>query len=117
LSKIQEAKDTPKVQMLDAPERPEVKSYPPRMLIMVGCLGLSLLFACGWVIAAEQWRATEESDSCKRLVCEISDAFWDHPIWRSRQVLGVRKMSGRMAQRWKRVAARQTQSSNPAGAD
>jgi capsule polysaccharide export protein KpsE/RkpR len=117
MSKIQEAKDTPKAQMLDVPERPEVKSFPPRVPIMMGCLALSLLFACGWVIAAEQWRAIEESDPGKRLVCEIAGAVQRHPIWSSKQVLKVRGVSGSMAQRWKRLAARRTESSYPAGAD
>jgi capsule polysaccharide export protein KpsE/RkpR len=117
LSKIEEAKDTPKVQMLDLPERPEIKSFPPRTLILAGCLGLSLLFACGWVIAFEQWHEIEDGDPGKRLVREMAGTIRRHPIWSSKQALQVRSISGAMAHRWKKLAARRTQSSNAAEAD
>src|SRR6185312_8644126 len=43
LAKVQEAKETPSVKVLDPPNIPEKKSYPPRLLVMV--LGTMLSMA------------------------------------------------------------------------
>ncbi len=93
MSKIQEAKDTPKVQMLDSPERPEIKSFPPRALIVLGSLIIAFVFGCGWVIASEQWHGIEETDSGKQLVIEVVNTIRMQPIWSSRPVLKFRQFS------------------------
>ena len=46
LAKVQEAKEIPSVKVLDSPNVPERKSFPPRTLITL--LGAALAFSCGW---------------------------------------------------------------------
>lgn len=99
MSKIQEAKDTPKVQVLDAPENPEVKSYPSRALIAAISLAISFGFACGWLMARERWNAVAADSSGKRLVLEIVDTLQSHRVWNSRLVCGVRKTGISVANR------------------
>lgn len=108
MSKIEEAKDTPKVQMLDVPECPEVKSFPPRTLIVIGCALLSLLFAAGWVIATEHWFAIDEGDSGKRLVYEIVRTIKGHPWWNSKRALRVRAAGGRVGRRFAQLRSRRS---------
>jgi capsule polysaccharide export protein KpsE/RkpR len=117
MSKIEEAKDTPKVQMLDDPEVPEVKSFPPRLLIVMSSVGLSLLFAAGWVIAAEWWLAIEDEDSGKRLVIEVVRTTRQHRMWHSNGALRVRAISGRVATRFKRLGVRRNGPGETVAAD
>src|SRR6202042_3372319 len=55
LAKVQEAKETPSVKVLDPANVPERKSYPPRLLIVL--LGTFLVVAVSlvWVLGAKQW--------------------------------------------------------------
>ncbi|HLZ41964.1 MAG TPA: Wzz/FepE/Etk N-terminal domain-containing protein [Candidatus Sulfotelmatobacter sp.] len=71
LAKVEEAKEIPTVKVLDVPQVPEHKSFPPRLLIMfIGtCLALGLTGI--WILAAEHWYATAEHDPGKRLAQEI----------------------------------------------
>jgi uncharacterized protein involved in exopolysaccharide biosynthesis len=49
-AKLQEAKDVPIVSVLDPPNYPERKSYPPRLIIMIaGCIA-GWLFAAVWIL-------------------------------------------------------------------
>lgn len=92
MSKIQEAKDTPKVQMLDVPELPEVKSFPPRILIIFGCGLLSIVFAGAWLVVEEQWAGIAEDNRGKLLVVEVARSVRRHPFWQNKGVLKARKV-------------------------
>jgi len=52
VAKVQEAKEIPSVKILDKPDFPEKKSYPPRLLIMI--IGSVVFFMIGlvWVIGS-----------------------------------------------------------------
>jgi uncharacterized protein involved in exopolysaccharide biosynthesis len=68
-AKIQEAKETPTVNVLDAALLPETKSFPPRGAItIVGCF-LAFLFAALFVITAAMWNGSESPE--KQLAAEI----------------------------------------------
>lgn len=97
MSKIQEAKDTPKVQMLDVPERPEVKSFPPRTMIVLACVLLSLCFASGWVIAQDKWETIDPLNPGKQLAEEVSRTIRGHAVWTSAPVRGAARFGRRAA--------------------
>jgi uncharacterized protein involved in exopolysaccharide biosynthesis len=61
-AKVEEAKETPSVKVLDPPDFPEKKSFPPRFLIMF--FGMLLAFSAGttWLLAREAWEATDPTD-------------------------------------------------------
>jgi uncharacterized protein involved in exopolysaccharide biosynthesis len=69
LAKIQEAKETPTVNVLDAALLPETKSYPPRTLITIVGTFLSFLFGGVFVICAAMWKESESPE--KQLATEI----------------------------------------------
>ncbi len=75
LAKVEEAKETPSVKVLDPAQVPEKKSFPPRLLIMF--VGTFLVFSMSvvWVLGAEQWRATDPSDPRKILAKEVAAAL------------------------------------------
>ena len=71
LAKVQEAKETPSVKVLDAARIPERKSFPPRTLITVlmafSFLGVAVL----WVFARTQWDETDSQDPGKLFAQEV----------------------------------------------
>jgi uncharacterized protein involved in exopolysaccharide biosynthesis len=55
LAKVQEAKETPSVKVLDHPEIPETKSFPPRMQIIAAGTVCSLALGVIWVFGTTRW--------------------------------------------------------------
>jgi uncharacterized protein involved in exopolysaccharide biosynthesis len=71
LAKVEEAREIPSVKVLDPPEVPQKKSFPPRLPIMI--LGTTLAFMGGlvWVLGQAAWEATETADPRKALATEV----------------------------------------------
>jgi capsule polysaccharide export protein KpsE/RkpR len=55
LAKVQEAKETPSVKVLDAAQLPEKKSFPPRLLIMFLGMLFSVMIGAVWVLGKAGW--------------------------------------------------------------
>lgn len=60
-AKIQEAKDTPTVQILDVAKPPEKKSRPKRLIILAIAAGLSVVFSMLYASAAEHLEQLRET--------------------------------------------------------
>jgi uncharacterized protein involved in exopolysaccharide biosynthesis len=71
LTKVQEAKEIPSVKVLDPPEVPEKRSFPPRLLIMSLGTMLALVGGVAWILASAAWEATEPSDPRKAVAMEV----------------------------------------------
>jgi uncharacterized protein involved in exopolysaccharide biosynthesis len=71
LAKVQEAKETPSVKVLDPAEVPERRSYPPRMLITILGTCLSMLGGMTWIFMAARWREIGKQDPRKVLAREV----------------------------------------------
>ncbi|MGE5111011.1 MAG: lipopolysaccharide biosynthesis protein, partial [Acidobacteriaceae bacterium] len=67
LAKVQEAKDIPSVRMLDEPNLPERKAFPPRTLIAI----LGAFLGCGVALAWTLWNSLDPLDSKRELVDQI----------------------------------------------
>jgi capsule polysaccharide export protein KpsE/RkpR len=94
LAKVQEAKETPSVKVLDPARVPERKSFPPRLVIMF--LGAFLAFAMSvvWVMGAARWEETDPQDPRKMLAQEVAAtvrarASWARKHWASRNGAGA----------------------------
>ena len=88
LAKVEEAKETPSVKVLDPAQVPERKSFPPRLLIMF--LGTFLVFSLSvvWVLGKEQWRATDPADPRKILASEVVETLRARAHWFSQNGTG-----------------------------
>ena len=88
LAKVQEAKETPSVKILDPGTIPERKSFPPRLLIMF--LGTFLVFSTSvvWVLGENQWRAVGPDDPRKIFAKEIIATLKARAHWFSRNGAG-----------------------------
>jgi uncharacterized protein involved in exopolysaccharide biosynthesis len=71
VAKVQEAKEIPTVKVLDSPNVPEKKSFPPRSLIMLLGTGLAFATATTWVFGKTTWERTDASDPRKVLAQEV----------------------------------------------
>jgi uncharacterized protein involved in exopolysaccharide biosynthesis len=71
MAKVQEAKEIPTVKVLDQPNIPGKKSFPPRLVIML--LGTAFAFglATTWVFARTGWDQTDANDPTKALAQEV----------------------------------------------
>jgi capsule polysaccharide export protein KpsE/RkpR len=81
LAKVQEAKETPSVKVLDPARIPEKKSFPPRLVIMF--LGTFLVCAVSvvWVLGSARWEETGPQDPRKVLLQEVAGAVRARIPW------------------------------------
>ena len=84
LAKVQEAKETPSVKVLDPAAVPERKSFPPRSPIMF--LGTFLVFALSvvWVLGAARWEEVDAQDARKVFVQEVAGKLKSQTLWAPR---------------------------------
>jgi uncharacterized protein involved in exopolysaccharide biosynthesis len=105
LAKVQEAKEIPSVRVLDAPNIPEKKSFPPRLLILVMGMAFALTAASTWVFGKTAWDQTDSSDPRKLFAREVF-ATATMPIQNFRQN-GAGEIAGEeKPQRWFRSRGR-----------
>jgi len=71
LAKVQEAKETPSVKILDAASLPERKSFPPRTMIALLGAFLAAGAAVMMVVARSNWEQTDAKDPGKVLAQEM----------------------------------------------
>lgn len=71
LAKVEEAKEIPIVKVLDAPNIPERKAFPPRLLIICSVGFLSLAVGIVWLLGTERWMHMDPQDPAKLLAGEI----------------------------------------------
>jgi capsule polysaccharide export protein KpsE/RkpR len=71
LAKVQEAKETPSVKILDFAKVPERKSYPPRFEIVVMCTTLSAIASGLWFLGQAHWATVDEHHPGKVLAFEV----------------------------------------------
>ena len=71
LAKVQEAKETPSVKVLDAASVPERKSFPPRLVIIFLCAFLACAGSGVWVLGRARWDEADPGDPRKVLATEV----------------------------------------------
>jgi capsule polysaccharide export protein KpsE/RkpR len=101
LSRIQEAKEIPTVNAIDAANLPERKSWPPRALVVVGLSLVFLVAASVWIVGAAHWRRIDPEDPGKRLMTEISSVMSEHA-----RALSHHSTVRRVSSAWHRIARR-----------
>ena len=81
LAKVAEAKEIPSVKILDVPEVPETKSFPPRLLMVVLGGLLSSAGALLWVSGQSRWQEVDAADPHKLLLQDVLRAVHPHMPW------------------------------------
>jgi uncharacterized protein involved in exopolysaccharide biosynthesis len=71
LAKVQEAKETPVVRVLDAAKVPDHKAFPSRLLIILIGTCASIVAGVMWSAGRERWHEIDDSDARKVFVAEV----------------------------------------------
>jgi len=74
ISKFQEAKEVPSVKVLDPPEIPEKKVFPPRTLLTLLGAVLAFLVGAASIIANDHWASIDPRDPGKILVLNMVES-------------------------------------------
>ena len=92
LAKVEEARETPSVKVLDEGDVPERKSFPPRTVLVL--FGTGFVFVCGvaWLLAASRWHEIDPRDSRKILAQDVFRTF------RAR----MNEIAGKVSRKWRR---------------
>jgi len=104
LAKVQEAKETPSVKMIDPPNIPEKKSFPPRLEIMLLGTVLATFLGVAWTFARATWDKTDPQDPHKVLAMEVYQTTRAHFPWTSHNGFSVGAASRRL---WSQLRRRQ----------
>jgi len=89
LAKVQEAKETPSVKVLDPGTIPEKKSFPPRLLVMFLGTLLAVSLCVVWVVGADRWNQADPQDPRKLLAQEVAATLKARTPWASRNGAGA----------------------------
>ncbi len=89
LAKVQEAKETPSVKVLDPARIPERKSFPPRLVIMFLGTFLASALSVVWVLGSARWEEVDAGDPRKVLAKEVAGALKAQLPWASRNGAGA----------------------------
>jgi uncharacterized protein involved in exopolysaccharide biosynthesis len=75
MARIEEAKDTPVVRVIDTPGIPEKKSFPPRLLLTGIATLLAFAFASAFILFRENWVKVDVNDPRRRLADAVAARF------------------------------------------
>jgi len=80
LAKVQEAKDIPTVKPLDLPQVPEIKSFPPRKVIVLLCTLFAFAFGLLVAVARSERRIAESPmmELCGEIIADLKSLR--HPL-------------------------------------
>jgi uncharacterized protein involved in exopolysaccharide biosynthesis len=84
LAKVQEAKETPSVKVLDPARVPEKKSSPHRLQIILLGTFLGSALSVMWVMGSARWQEFDPKDPRKVLVEEVAGTLKARVPWASR---------------------------------
>jgi uncharacterized protein involved in exopolysaccharide biosynthesis len=88
-AKIQEAKDTPTIQVLDVAKLPEKKSRPKRLIILAIAGGLSVILSMLYAAAFEHFQGLKETrpgewETLRKSTSQVQQDFtsaWQKTRW------------------------------------
>jgi uncharacterized protein involved in exopolysaccharide biosynthesis len=111
LAKVEEAKVTPSVKVLDPAKIPERKSFPPRLAIMSLGAFFFLTASVLWVLAGTRWHAVDPADPRKVFFEEVAGTLKARAPWASRNGDGPGPARQRI---WNRLGNHRRPESGPA---
>jgi uncharacterized protein involved in exopolysaccharide biosynthesis len=83
LAQVEEAREIPSVKVLDPPEVPENKSFPPRLQIIAVGTTLAFVFSAIWTLARSAWEAVDRNDPRKAVAIEVWAEVHSNMPWNS----------------------------------
>ncbi len=81
MAKVEEAKETPSVKILDYPDVPEKRSFPPRLWIVALGTMIALGASVTWIFSKRAWDQTDDLDPQKVFAREVLYTLQAHLPW------------------------------------
>jgi uncharacterized protein involved in exopolysaccharide biosynthesis len=78
LARMEEARETPVLNIVDPANVPERKSFPPRLMLIVGSTFVCVALAAVWILAIEGWQRVRYDDPNKMLVQDVHQSVIDY---------------------------------------
>jgi capsule polysaccharide export protein KpsE/RkpR len=100
LAKVEEAKETPSVKVIDPPDVPERKSSPHRLWIVLSGTFLALAFGTVWILGDARWGQISPDDPGKAFALEVFGTLKTHFSLASRNGSGSARANEGF---WKRL--------------
>ncbi len=85
VARIQEAKDIPVVNVIDAPGIPEKKSFPPRAVLSLASTVVVVLVACAVLLWLHYWQLIDADDPRKLFAQEVAASLRSVRSWMTRR--------------------------------
>jgi uncharacterized protein involved in exopolysaccharide biosynthesis len=83
MAKVEEARETPSIKVLDVADVPDERSFPPRVIVITAGTILFIALGIVWVLAYTRWQEIDPQDPAKNLAQEVLKTVQDTP-WVSR---------------------------------
>jgi capsule polysaccharide export protein KpsE/RkpR len=77
LARMEEARETPVLNVVDPANVPETKSFPPRLVLIVAFTFFCLAVSAVWILAVERWQRISYDDPGKLLVQSVHQSVVD----------------------------------------
>ena len=97
LAKVEEAKEIPTVKVLDPPNIPQRKSFPPRLVIISFGTIFVMILGVAWVIGSASWNEIDPRDPRRAFANEIAHKLAARYPWMSSNGLSGARSSGATA--------------------
>ncbi len=110
LAKVQEAKETPSVKVLDQAKVPEHKSYPPRLMIMFACTLLALLGTSLVLVGKERWAEVDPQEPGKLFAQEVFQTLNATMPWAPPNGSAIQAWTSRV---WTKFVSRNREEQHP----
>jgi uncharacterized protein involved in exopolysaccharide biosynthesis len=81
LAKVEEAKETPSVKVLDSASVPERRIFPPRLMVICLCMATAFLAGVSGVVARDRWLRTAMDDPRKEFALEVFHSVKTWTMW------------------------------------
>jgi uncharacterized protein involved in exopolysaccharide biosynthesis len=81
LAKVAEAREIPSVKVLDAPDVPEEKVFPPRRLIAILGALLAFLGCSAWILGKSRWDTINPESPSKLLAQDVFQTMGSYVPW------------------------------------
>ena len=83
LAKVQEAKEIPTVKVLDPPNVPEKKAFPPRLIIISFGTVFAVIVGAVWIVGVASWNEVDPNDPRKAFASEVVQKLRARYPWMS----------------------------------
>ena len=83
LAKVQEAKEIPTVKVLDPPNVPEKKAFPPRLIIISFGTIFAVILGAVWIVGVASWNEVDPNDPRKAFASEVFQKLGARYPWMS----------------------------------